>query len=136
MATVKEMYINKENGREQITACALQENHGLVGDSFAGEGPRQVSICEVNATRDGGLCGPKYQANLVLEGVDFDALQVGDVLSVGSAKLELTIKGKKCFPQCEIVQSGKVCYLKNHCAFLAVAQAGEVAVGDEVTING
>ena len=132
---LKEIHIKTEDGRIPASQCRLIKGRGIAEDTKAAGGERQVAFSDVDAGRDGGLCGARYQANLVIEGLDFSALQVGTHLRVGEAVLLIRILGKRCFPECPLVQEGRTpCYLNAHCGFLSVEEEGTCHVGDEVFV--
>ena len=136
MASIADIWINQEDkSRLPAENCFLLRNHGIRGDTMAGPGDRQVSMALVNAARDGGLCGPRYGANLSVDGLDFSALSPGDLLLIGSAGLRVSQVGKRCFPECPIVAKGGVCFLKTHCAFLTVEQEGKIHKGDAIRLD-
>jgi MOSC domain-containing protein YiiM len=136
MASVTGIWINqKDKSRLPAESCSLLQNHGIQGDAMAGPGERQISMALRDATRDGGLCGPRYGANLVVEGLCFQALSQGDLLWIGTAALKVSQVGKRCFPECPIAGGGGVCFLKTHCAFLTVEQDGEIRRGDAIRLD-
>ena len=66
-----------------------------------------------------GLCTKRFHADLTTVGVNYDAMCVGDIVTVNGRKIRITKVGKPCFAECEL--EDKPCVL-----------AGNVAFGEEV----
>ena len=115
------------------------EGKGIEGDRFADGGPRQVSLmdAEVRAWMDvqeeKGLCFARYKENLLVEGLARMELGEGRELSAGTARLQVTDSGKRCFPECPLLRQGKKCRLSGGICYACVTGTGEAAVGDRVS---
>ncbi|MDC7233035.1 MAG: hypothetical protein PQJ58_07370 [Spirochaetales bacterium] len=141
MGTVSAIFIktDKDSLRKEITEGEFKENHGLVGDFNSAEGPRQVCLMRkedrtlVEADERNGLCFPRFLETVQVEGVPPELLNKDNWLRIGDAILKVTVVGKKCWPECEIIQSKSVCALPKAARFLAVLESGVIRVGDEVT---
>jgi molybdenum cofactor synthesis domain-containing protein len=73
-----------------------------------------------------------FGENLVVSGLDWAALRVGDRLSCCGALLELTQFGKECHTRCRIHQAMGDCIMPRHGVFARVIGGGTITVGDEV----
>lgn len=106
---------------------------GLAGDIHQGQGPRQVSMLPLDAVQtyfsknNESIQYGRFGENLVVDGLDWPSLQVGDLLRADTVLLRLirlgaggpksdTYKGKKvCAPMekdfifCQILQEGTLC---------------------------
>lgn len=117
----------------------LKENLGIDGDPKADGGDRQICIgdeaelCFYRA-EDAGLCVKRYIPSISTEGLNYSSLSKGDTLRIGEAEIEITEIGKRCFPECTLVQEGKTCNMKRNCAFAKVIRSGSVIPGSEITI--
>ena len=130
---IKEIIKRAPEGRTSLDVCHLVIGHGIEGDRAPKDGRRQVAFSGENPGRDGGLCGSRYGANLVVEGMDFGSLHENMLLAIGETVLRITQLGKECFPNCPLVVEGQnPCYLQEHCGFLAVEQGGAIRLGDGV----
>lgn len=100
----------------------------VVGDS-----KRQICLADGNALLDArgfpGLCTQKFNADLITEGLDYAFLAEGCRLFIGTAVLEITAAGKRCFDECLLHQAGKTCPLPKNCAFAHVVLGGTVLSG-------
>ncbi|MDL2225073.1 hypothetical protein LJC20_02550 [Eubacteriales bacterium OttesenSCG-928-M02] len=133
MATIQRIMIRTPEGVQVLLDAQLVEGWGIAGDEKGGPGSRQVAFSDVDAGREGGLCGPRYTPTLEICGLDFSQMKEGDRLRIGDVALVITIRGKECFAGCPILEEEKrVCYLKTHCGFAMVEQGGEIKAGDVV----
>ena len=78
----------------------LRVGHGLVGDSHAGLSEREVSLLAyesiLRVRNEMGIHAYPgcFAENLVVQGLDFSKIQVGDTIQVGEAALEVVQLGK------------------------------------------
>ncbi len=141
MAHVSGIFIKetKDGLRREIEEGMFLENHGLEGDFNSGEGPRQVCLlrredrAEVEKDDRDGLCFPRFLETIQIEGLDSEALEKGSWLRIGDTIMKVTVTGKKCWPECEIIRAKSTCALAKSARFLAVLESGRVRKGDEVT---
>ena len=102
----------------------------------AGESPRQICLADGKALLEArsipGLCTQKFNADLITENLDYSALNAGCRLKIGTAVLESSAAGKRCFDECQLHQAGKTCPLPRNCAFARVVSGGLVRVGTEL----
>ena len=142
IAYVSALYISREKGkpRVQIEEGLFKKDHGLEGDVRSGAGGRQVVMLSrsvrmgVDNDSRRGLCFSRFKETLQIDGSVSETLFPGVKFKVGEAVLEITGKGKRCFPECEIVQSGAQCGLKSGVLFARVLQTGTVHRDDAVQI--
>jgi MOSC domain-containing protein YiiM len=138
--TVSAIYISRAKGqpREEIPRGQFLLNHGLDGDAWSGPGDRQVLMLTKKARQDvdadtrNGLCYSRFKETLQIEELPLENFPLGTQLRAGEAVFEIAEKGKRCFPECEIIRSGSRCALKRNAVFLRVLQSGSVSVGDPV----
>ncbi len=143
MGRVEAIFISrqKKTEREEINEGHFIKNFGLEGDAYSSPGAkRQVTILSskgraaVEQEGMNGLCFERFLETVRISGIDADALKPGAVLVAGRALFEVTEYRKKCYPECTIVQSGRVCSLATDVRFLKVLRTGKVSVGDRVEI--
>lgn len=100
------------------------------------DAPRQLSLADgaaLRAAREaGGLCSARFEANLHTEGLDYHALRVGERLTAGEALLEITEKGKYCWPECALHKEYHPCMLPANTAFACVLRGGTIRTGDGI----
>lgn len=116
----------------------FQKDKGLLGDINAKGGDKQVSIF----TKEGrefierenivGLCTERFYENITIEGLSGYELHEGQTLKIGNTIHEITYIGKKCFPECSLLQSNKQCPLSKEVIFTKVIRSGVIKVGDIV----
>ena len=114
---------------------------GLDGDAHAGNWLRQISILpeeRIDAFRNAGaeVVFGDFGENLVISGIDWDELSIGDSFRIGAALLELTQIGKDCVARCRIYEAMGDCIMPRHGLFAKVVLGGVVRVGDAVTVGG
>ena len=139
---VSAIYISTEKGssRKEISCGDFKAGHGLEGDAWSGPGDRQVVILSrkrrlaVEEDIRNGLCYPKFMETLQIDGLLIETFSVGTRFQAGEAVMEISRVGKRCFKECEVVQSGAVCSLSRGAVFARVLQPGRVCRDDEVRI--
>lgn len=105
---------------------------GLEGDAYSKPGDREVCIMskttidKLNSYGD-GLCVKRFIETLLID-LDSELIMVGDVLELGDSKIEITKKGKRCFPECKLIKDNKKCPLVSEPMFGKVIQSGKIEV--------
>lgn len=119
-----EIHQKESDGQYQT----VDSKHLVPGDS-----PRQLSLADgaaLLAARElPGLCTRRYNAELITGELDYKTLSPGSCLLIGSAKLEITAVGKRCFGECAIHQAGDICPIPGNCAFARVISGGHICTG-------
>jgi MOSC domain-containing protein YiiM len=115
-------------------------DRGFEGDAHAGDWHRQVSLLgleSIGQMVDKGLkVGPgDFAENITTTGIDLLALPVGTTVAVGNAAvLEISQIGKVCHTKCAIYYQVGDCVMPRDGLFAVVRAAGEVRVGDAVSV--
>ena len=140
---VERLFLSREKKtkRVEIDEGIFIEDYGLEGDAYSSRGAkRQVTVLPLEA-RDAvekeeqdGLCFERFLETVRISGIDSENLREGVILKIGDAVFEVTKHRKKCYPECDIVKSGRVCSLVKGARFLKVLSTGKVTVGDCVEI--
>ena len=126
--------------KESCKQAQLDKDWGIRGDAHAGRWHRQVSLLpaeEIAAFNEKGA-GVQHGAfgeNLVVEGIDLRLLPVGTLLRCGDVLLELTQIGKECHSHCAIYHKMGDCIMPREGVFARVLEGGQIAVGDEMTVQ-
>lgn len=127
--------------RRQVETLSLEVGKGVVGSAFEGqEEILQVTLMDKEAQEKGkaaqadGFCITRFKENLLLSGLDFTGFKPGDRLEVGEGILEITLAGKKCYPNCPVYKREGNCGLDQQAAFAKVVKSGCVSAGDEAKI--
>ncbi|MBN2259116.1 MAG: hypothetical protein JW702_01075 [Clostridiales bacterium] len=131
--------VNKGQPRVNIESGEFVKGKGLKGDSYFESKVEVVMLPyasrqEIKQSHEDGLCFKRFVETLSLE-MNGTILLKGDIVFIGSAKFQVVSSGKRCFPECSIVQKGRVCALATGTVYLDVIQTGRVSVGDEVMVN-
>lgn len=127
---------------ESVDKCDLRPGEGIVQDCHSGTGEREISVVSAQVPslmkemEYRGLCMRRFFANLVIEGFAAAQPDTDDILSIGSAKIQISRAKKRCFAECSLVQEKADCPLKKGCAFAFVVQEGKITVGEEVSVTG
>ncbi len=145
MAKVTALFIKKEkdNPREEIESGLFVVGRGLEGDLYSGDVDPDRQICvlrredreAVDADLREGLCFSRFTETLRIEGLELDDLSPGRKLRIGGMTAEVRKRGKRCWPECEIVKTKEPpCALRKGALFMAVIEAGEVRKGDKIVL--
>ena len=146
--TVYDMCKAIDKGMEITSIHLLKKTGGKSGDFFRASVPELKEIILRNDETFSiiseealgkmkyigftGLCMKKFKADLVVSNLDLENLEIGSVLSIGEARLEMTAK-KHCYPECVLLKTGTKCPLKTGCAFLRAVIPGRVTEGSKIT---
>jgi len=124
--------------KQAVVQAELRRGHGIVGDAHAGTWHRQLSllasehIAEMRArglTLEHGAFGE----NLVTQGLETEALEVGRRLHVGDrAIVQLTQRGKECHTRCAIYHQTGDCIMPTKGWFARVLRTGLIRAGDAI----
>lgn len=132
----------KESKVKLIEEGFFEEDKGLVGDAHFNGGNRQVSIFTAYGRkalllsyRD-GLCTKKFYENIRVKDLNLEKLEIGSIIQVGDSLHEVTEIGKRCFPNCKIVEKGDTCPLASQAIFTRIIRGGSVSIGDRVELKG
>lgn len=116
----------------------LRAHWGIVGDAYAGPGPRQVVLYNVRSraaleqATEPGLCYPRFRENLLLDGLDHGSFPQGARVRIADVVLEVSEARKRCWPECALPRSH--CVIREHVAFCVVVTGGAVGVGDRAEL--
>jgi len=135
--TIKTLRLKTENGEKIFDSFELIADLGVKGDVKAKGGDRQILISDEDCLKEyrenkKGLCVNRFMPNITTTGLNYSNLKEGDKLGLGETEIEISSTFKKCFPECEFVQSGKVCQIKKACAFAKIIKGGMISTGDEI----
>ena len=141
--TLAAVCLSEKKGEQKIEVegATLVAGHGLQGDAHAGTWHRQVSLlddADVDMMRAKGLtlAAGAFGENLVLKGLNLEALSLGARLRVGpDAVLQLTQRGKECHTRCAIYRQAGDCIMPRLGIFARVRRGGPVATGDAVVLE-
>ena len=132
---------SKGHQKQPVQQARLLADHGLEGDAHAGAWHRQLSLLaagDVVSMRERGLPALRYgefAENLVIDGLDFEALGLGSRLRLGpSASVSITQRGKACHTKCAIFRQVGDCIMPTRGLFARVVEGGEICVGDSAEL--
>jgi len=133
---------SKDDTSEYPVSEITLDDNGIIGDSHAGSGHRQVSILtQESIDKFSKDVGQKYSPgefyeNIVIEGLNFAEVAHFDRLHIGSAELEVTRIGKKCHSEnCTIAKQFGYCVIAEEGFFCKVKKGGIIKPGDEVILQ-
>jgi len=122
---------SKGVAKHEMLEIILQENFGIEGDAHAGAWHRQVSLLAGEAidtmkakglTLDPGAFGE----NIVTRGVDWSRAKIGEIIVIGSVKLQITQIGKECHSRCAIYYTAGECIMPSQGIFAKVLKGGKI----------
>lgn len=139
--TVLAVCISVERGMQKnaVKQVELVAGHGITGDAHAGPGHRQVSLLAASSIEKIKERGVDtfhgiFAENIVAGGIELMTLPLGTVLSVGTARLQVTQIGKECHSHCAIYEQAGDCVMPREGIFARVTQGGVVAEGDRIEV--
>ncbi len=139
--TVLAVCISARRGMQKsvVKQAELVAGHGITGDAHAGPGHRQVSLlaaASIEKIKERGVdtFHGIFAENIVVGGIELVSLPVGAVLSVGTARLQVTQIGKECHNRCAIYEQAGDCVMPREGIFARVTQGGVVAEGDRIEV--
>lgn len=142
VGTVRAIAAGSERGKpkEEKRQATFFEGHGLIGDVHAGAGPRQVgllSAADFDRARKKlpDVAPGSFAENLIVEGMDFSKICMGDRLRIGSVLLEITERGKAEWKRGDYSFRG-LPLLARKGLFARVLAGGKVRRGHKVEIVG
>jgi molybdopterin adenylyltransferase len=125
--------------KHPVARARLLADHGIEGDSHAGNWHRQVSLLaetDIDQMRATGLTldPGAFGENLVVRGVDLGDLGIGSRLAIGGAEIAVTQVGKVCHNRCAIYVRSGDCVMPRSGLFARVVRGAEVAPGAPVEV--
>ncbi len=122
-----------EIGEEEVSSLSLIAGLGIEGDKKAKGGDRQLCLADEDALAEYrreniGLCVKRFMPNITTADLDYQNLKPGTQLSLGEAVVEISDYGKKCFPECPLVQKGEICQIRKNSAFAKIITSGTVNI--------
>lgn len=142
MATVVAINISAQKGtiKHPVREGALKIDHGIIGDSHAGNWHRQISLLaqesidKMTALGVPDLTAGKFAENLTTVGIELHTLAVGTLLQIGPCLTEVTQIGKQCHKHCEIYHKVGKCIMPTEGIFVKVLSEGTVHPGDCICV--
>lgn len=125
--------------KDPVANVRLVREMGVEGDAHSGPGPRQVSILGLSSIRAmeqkfGTTLGyGRFGENIVVDG-DLKGVEVGDLLGISDAVLEVTAIGKECHKGCAIRVKTGDCIMPREGVFCRVILGGVVKPLDLVKV--
>ena len=143
MAKIAAICISDVRGiqKHEIPEAFLKKDWGIEGDAHAGNWHRQVSLLSVDSVAklqeklSFELKHGAFAENILVEGMAVHTLPVGTKLRIGSALCEVTQIGKECHQHCEIYKKVGQCIMPHEGIFVRVLTPGEIAIGDEISLE-
>jgi molybdenum cofactor synthesis domain-containing protein len=131
----------KGEAKRSVPNALFVPAHGIQGDAHAGPWHRQVSLLSADAVdeevrpRLPAIQPGDFAENILVAGVDLDALGLGSRLRLGS-EVEVTVTqiGKACHSPCVIFQTLGDCLMPRRGLFARVLRGGTARVGDPVAV--
>ena len=143
MGRIEAVCLSEEKGVPKTPRAGgtLVAEHGFQGDAHAGGWHCQVSLLALEnidefRRRGADVAYGDFGENLVVSGIDFDAMRVGDRLACGGAVLEITQFGKECHARCRIHHAMGDCIMPRRGVFARVVRGGRVGEGDVIDVVG
>lgn len=139
MAQIKCVCISTERktSAQNIHECRAALD-GLAGDIHQGQGPRQVSMLPLDAVQtffsenSTSIRYGRFGENLVIDGLDWPSLQVGDLLRADTVLLKIIRLGAGG-PKSDAYKGKKVCTpMKKKFIFCQILQEGTLREGMEI----
>jgi MOSC domain-containing protein YiiM len=125
----------KRAAMEELSEARIVENSGVEGCAHARPGgKRQVLLVDLESLRALDLGPGMIRENITTEGLDVNALQVGQRLQVGDAELEVSLVCEPC-ELMEKIRRGLMTELQGRRGMLCrVVRSGVVRRGDGIEV--
>jgi len=122
---------------EELSEARVVENAGLDGCAHARPGgKRQVLLMDVETLRGMDLAPGMVRENITTEGLDVNALKVGQKLCVGEVELEVSLVCEPC-DELEKLRAGlKEEMVSRRGMLCCVLRGGTVKQGDRIDLQG
>ena len=134
---IKELYIGSEKGRPPLRVSSMELIKG-VGPKGEAHGKHQAGLWSaadrmlLEPIKEQALCAKRFFANIIIDSFDIP-LNAGDILHAGSAVMQVSNEGKRCFgEECELFCSGTPCPLHS-CRYLTIQTDGVITENDQIT---
>ena len=139
MANVLNLFRAPKRGvvMEELSEARVVENAGLDGCAHARPGgKRQVLLMDVETLRGMDLAPGMVRENITTEGLDVNALKVGQKLCVGEVELEVSLVCEPC-DELEKLRAGlKEEMVSRRGMLCRVLRGGTVKQGDRIDLQG
>ena len=134
--------VSKEKGTQKtdVGSVEIKAQHGIEGDAHSGPWHRQVSLLSDESIEKMRKLGLElgygdFGENIVTQGIDLLALEVGSKLKLGDLVIgEVSQIGKVCHDRCAIYYKTGDCIMPREGIFLEILVGGKVSVGDAIEI--
>ncbi len=118
---------------EPVQSVELIADHGIVGDSSFGRKKRQILIVSRAVLEEHALLPGEMRENIVVDGLDVDALEAAVLLTIGTATIEIIGPCDPC-GRLDEIRDGLQEQLENKRGVLARAITdGAISIGDSIT---
>lgn len=138
MANVLNLFRAPKRGvvMEELSEARVVENAGLDGCAHARPGgKRQVLLMDVETLRGMDLAPGMVRENITTEGLDVNALKVGQKLCVGEVELEVSLVCEPC-DELEKLRAGlKEEMVSRRGMLCRVLRGGTVKQGDRIHLQ-
>lgn len=123
----------KGKDRQKVNHSKLIENFGLEGDAYAKPGDREVCLMTNQTLKSlenysDGMCVKRFSESILID-YDPNLIKVGHIIDFNGVQIKVTKLGKKCYPECLLIQRQETCPLSQHIMF------GKVVVGGDIFVN-
>jgi MOSC domain-containing protein YiiM len=121
---------------EELREARLVENAGIDGCAHARPGgKRQVLLVDIETLRTMGLAPGIIRENITTEGLDVNALKLGQKLRAGEVELQVSAVCEPC-ELMEEIRAGLMAELQGRRGMLCrVSRGGEVKRGDSIELE-
>ena len=129
--------LTKGERKKPVESVEVRRNHGVVGDSHAGNWPRQVSLLALESIQKTQILGlffdaGDYAENIITKGIVLTSLKIGSKLTLGDAVLEVTQVGDENHPCCAKNHESGGCLMSKEGIFVKVLKGGSIKPGDPI----
>ena len=134
------IYSKKSRAVFSVSKAELKADYGIIGDDYAGQKTRQVSLLAKEAINDFNKAHNSKIAmgdsgeNIITEGIHLHELEKGSRLKISDIILETTKKGGKCSKPCFIGKNFGDRIMSKEGAFAKVIEGGQIKVGDKIRL--
>lgn len=130
---------NEKGKKKECDSAIFVEKWGIEGD-FHGGSQREISMLCLDSIQKMKEKIPSikfgsFGENLVVDGLDFEKVRIGDKLKIGNEVLtEIIMIGKECHNRCVIYYQTGECIMPVEGIFMRVLRGGIVRKNDPVVL--
>lgn len=125
--------LKKGTSKTPVEKIKLVKDLGVEGDAHSGT-EREVSLLSLEDVKAFRRNPGDFAENITFDGLNLSEIEIGTLIKVGEATIQVSHIGKRCHSKCNIYKEVGDCIMPRKGIFAKVIESGEVKPGDEIKI--